>query len=110
MISRLLIDKGVLEYCKAAELIKRKNPNVEFLLIGKIDSKNPSFININELKYFINNKFIKFLDEKADIIPHILSSDCVILPSYREGLSKVILEGCALQKPIIASDVPGCRS
>ena len=109
MISRLLIDKGVLEYCKAAELIKRQNPNVQFLLIGKIDSNNPSFINIDDLKYFINNKFIKFLDEKSDIIPYILSADCVVLPSYREGLSKVILEGCALQKPIIASDVPGCR-
>lgn len=109
MIGRLLKDKGVYEYVEAAKNILQKHKNVEFHLLGEIDNDNPSSIQPKELQTWINSKIIFHHKHTKDTRPFICMSDCIVLPSYREGMPRVILEGMAMGKPCIATDVPGCR-
>ena len=109
MISRLIFHKGVYEYYQAAKYIKKKFPHITFSLLGPIDENNPSSISKQQILKWHKSKVINYLGYKSDVIPFILRSSCIILPSYREGLSKVLLESCALKKPIITTNVPGCN-
>ena len=109
-VSRIIKDKGIEEYIKAAELIKSKHKNVKFQLLGNIDQKYSNNINLNFFYKSINNNIIEHIDFLEDIRPYLKNCDCVVLPSYREGTSRSLLEGAALNKPLIASDVPGCNN
>ncbi len=108
-IGRLLYDKGIVEFVAAAENIKKQFPDAEFWVIGEIDEGNPSFIKKNKLVEWIENKTIRYLGVTNHIRDYFEHTDCVVLPSYREGLSKVLLESLAMGKPIITTDTPGCR-
>lgn len=109
MIGRLLKDKGVYEYVAAAKNILQINENVEFHLLGEIDHQNPSAIKKEELKTWIKDGTVKYHEHTKDTRPFICNADCVVLPSYREGMPRVILEGMAMGKPCITSDAPGCK-
>ncbi len=109
MIARLLKDKGIYEYVEAAKLILQDNKNVEFHLLGEIDNDNPSAIKKEELEQWIKDGVIHFHAHTKDTRPFICNSDCVVLPSYREGMPRVILEGMAMGKPCITTDAPGCK-
>ena len=109
MIARLIGDKGVREYLKAAEIIKNKYPIVKFYLVGWID-ENPASISKDELDYFINNKIIEFLGRLSDVRPAITQSSVYVLPSYyREGMPRTILEAMSMGRPVITTNAPGCR-
>jgi len=108
MIARLIGDKGVREYLKAAEIIKHKFPMVRFYLVGWID-ENPASITKDELDYFINNKTIEFLGRLSDVRPAIIKSSVYVLPSYREGMPRTVLEAMSMGRPVITTDAPGCR-
>lgn len=108
-IGRLLHDKGILEYIKAAEIIKDKYPNVSFWVVGERDEGNPSSVTLSELKHWVADKVVTYLGAMDDVRPTIAQSDCIVLPSYREGLPKILLEAMAMGKPILTTDVPGCR-
>lgn len=110
MIGRILVDKGVLEYIEAARIIKNSYKGSEFLLLGSCDSGNSSAINIETVMEWNEEGTIKYLGEVADVRPLISRSDVVVLPSYREGMPRVLLEALAMERPIIGSDAPGCRS
>ncbi len=110
MIGRLLKDKGVYEYIEAAKQILNENKNIEFHLLGNIDNDNPSTIKKEELNAWIHDEIIHYHGHIKDIRPYICNSDCVVLPSYREGIPRVILEGMAMGKPCITSDAPGCKN
>lgn len=108
-VGRLINEKGVNELLSAAEKFLVNN-NGHFTFVGDYDSQNPSSVNIKEFKNRINSfKNIEYLGYKEDIKNLIQESDCLILPSYREGLSNVILEALSMEIPVLASNVPGCN-
>ncbi len=104
--ARIIREKGILEYIDAANKILHLYPNkVEFLIIGR-RYKNSKFDAIFQKK--ISSSSVVFKDHVSDIRPFIKKSSCVVLPSYREGLSKFILEALAIGRPIVTTNVPGC--
>jgi glycosyltransferase involved in cell wall biosynthesis len=108
-IGRLLYDKGIEEFVTAAKKMKQDHPNVEFWVIGEMDEKNPSYVPKQKLVNWIENKDIRYFGTTQDVREFIADSSCIILPSYREGLSKVLIEALAMGKPIITTNIPGCR-
>ena len=109
MIARLIKDKGIYEYAEAARKIKEIQPNAEFRVVGFLDNSNPSAIKKSELDSWIKEGTVVFLGRKDDVRDAIAASDCVVLPSYREGTPRTLLEASSMAKPIIATDVAGCR-
>ncbi len=109
MLSRLLIDKGVLEFVKAAQLVSKLNPSVRFILAGKSEPTHRRGIATQDIQNWAKQTWFDYVGEHSDVRPLISQSHAVVLPSYREGLSKALLEAAAMGRPIIASDVPGCR-
>lgn len=109
LIARLLYDKGVREYVGAAKIIRTKYENVDFNLMGYLNVQNPSAISPEEINEWVRKKYVNYLGSKSDVRETILMHDCVILPSYREGMSMVLLESAALARPLIATDIPGCK-
>lgn len=105
MISRLLKDKGVLEFVEAARLVAQENAAVEFELVGPFDS-NPTSIQPAEVKSWTWIKHTAWID---DVRPSILSCSVYVLPSYREGTPRSVLEAMACGKAVITTDAPGCR-
>jgi glycosyltransferase involved in cell wall biosynthesis len=109
LVGRLLWQKGVREYVEAARLVRREVPDARFNLLGFLDVANRSAVSRPEVDAWVTEGLIDYLGEADDVRPHIAAADCVVLPSYREGLPRTLLEGAAMGKPLIATDVPGCR-
>lgn len=109
-IGRLVKDKGLVEYVEAARIVKRKFPEVDFLIVGTYYPNNPTSITEKKMNEWVNSGLVSYLGSTDDIKSIIANSDCIVLPSYREGLSRVLLETASMAKPIITTDVPGCRN
>ena len=109
MIARLLGDKGVREYAAAARLLRERYPTVRCQLLGKLGADNPSAIEPAELDDWVAAGDIDYLGYHNDVRPYIDAATCVVLPSYREGVPRTLLEAAAMGRPIITTDVPGCR-
>lgn len=110
LIGRLRWEKGVSEYVAAARLVQRKMPETRFQLLGPLDVSNRAAVSRADIDRWVSGGPIDYLGEADDVRPFIAAADCVVLPSYREGLPRALLEGAAMAKPLIASDVPGCRA
>ena len=108
LIARLLGDKGVREYAAAAKIIKAKHPETEFHLVGWIDD-NPSAISQAELDTWVQEKTVKYWGKLSDVRPAIAASSVYVLPSYREGTPRTVLEAMAMGRAVITTDAPGCR-
>ena len=108
LIARLLGDKGVREYAQAAKIIKDKYPQAQFDLVGWIDD-NPDAIEQQELDRWTNEGVFNFWGKLDDVKPAIAASSIYVLPSYREGTPRTVLEAMAMGRPIITTDAPGCR-
>lgn len=108
-VGRLLRDKGLSEYAAAARLLHARWPDVEFAILGFAGSDNPSAVPIAELDRWRAEGIVTYLGDTDDVRPYLEDSDCVVLPSYREGLPRSLLEAAAMAMPMVASDVPGCR-
>ncbi len=109
LISRLLRDKGIGEFIDAARIIKRKYPNVSFNLLGACDSENPSAYSREQVNSWVSEGIVSYLGVVTDVRDAIATSDCVVLPSYREGVPRTLLEAASMGKPVIATNAPGCR-
>ncbi len=109
MIGRVLRDKGVLEYINAARLVKKDYPRAHFMLLGKVGADNRSAISAETVKEWVDEGIVCHIDYTDDVRPVIAKAECVVLPSYREGAPRTLLEGAAMGRPIITTDVPGCR-
>ena len=107
-VSRLIKDKGVREYLSAARIVKERYPHTRFMLVGPFDS-NPSAIKPEELKPYIDDNVIEYFGEQRDVRPYLGQCSVFVLPSYREGVPKTVLEAMASQRAIITTDAPGCR-
>tara|TARA_B100000767_G_C19730127_1_gene521266 strand:+ start:369 stop:1499 length:1131 start_codon:yes stop_codon:yes gene_type:complete len=111
MISRLLKDKGIYEYIEAVKIIKKEYPDclIEFQLLGEANANNKTAIKDSELNLWVESGLINYIGVSDQVQNNILECNCVILPSYREGMPRSILEAFAVGRPSIVSDVPGCR-
>lgn len=109
LIARMLWDKGIGEYVEAARLLRNRHKNVRFLLLGPGGSANPSAISVEQINKWQEDGVIEYIGEAADVRPAIAAADCIVLPSYREGVPRVLLEAAAMERPVIATDVPGCK-
>ena len=110
MIARLLRDKGVVEYVEAARLVKATRPDARFQLLGAVDAANRTAIDVATVQSWQDEGAIEYLGTTDDVRPYIAASHCVVLPSYREGAPRTLIEAAAMARPLIATDVPGCRS
>lgn len=109
LIGRLLRDKGVVEFVEAARALRADMPAARFQLLGPIDEGNRTAITRADLDSWIEEGVIEYLGTTDDVRPFIASATAVVLPSYREGLPRSLLEAAAMERPLIATDVPGCR-
>lgn len=109
MIARVIADKGVAEYIEAANLVKEQYPETQFLLVGDWNISNKSAFNISTIENWKKNSSVQFLGHQDDVRSWIYKSDILVLPSYREGMPRTVLEAASCGRPAIVTDVPGCR-
>lgn len=109
IIARLLAEKGIYEYLEAAKIVKSKYPNVIFKVVGGLDTKNPSGLSKEELENLISTGVIEYRGFSNNIAEEIKNSAVFVLPSYREGVPRSTQEAMAIGRPVITTDVPGCR-
>lgn len=108
IMARLLKSKGIKEYIEAAKIIKNNYSNVEFTILGS-PGKGPDAFDMNIIDKANQNNIINYLGRQEDVKPYIKDCSVYILPSYREGTPRSVLESMSMGKPIITTDVPGCR-
>lgn len=107
-VSRLIRDKGVMEYLSACRMVKKQQSDIRCLLVGPFDS-NPSALKPDELQPFIDDGSVEYFGEQTDVRPYLAQCNVFVLPSYREGTPKSVLEAMSCGKAIITTDAPGCR-
>lgn len=110
MIARVLRDKGVVEFIEAAKLVRARHPEARFQLVGPADGNNRTAISLAQVREWEGSHGIEYLGAVADVRPIIADAHCVVLPSYREGAPRTLIEAAALARPLIAAGVPGCRA
>lgn len=109
MVARLLREKGVQEFVEAATVVRKRFPRARFLVAGDSDPGNPSSIRPEVIAEWREKGDVNFLGHRPDIRDLTRSADLAVLPSYREGMPKSLLEAAACGLPLVATDVPGCR-
>jgi glycosyltransferase involved in cell wall biosynthesis len=109
LVARLLRDKGVLEFVKAARILRPILPVARFQLLGPIDEGNRTAISRSELDSWTKQGVVEYLGVTEDVRPFIAAATAIVLPSYREGLPRALVEGAAMARPLIAADAPGSR-
>lgn len=109
MLSRFLKSKGVCEYLEAAKIVKSKYPNVKFGILGKYETTMQDAVDIAYAEEFIKNGIVERYDETSDVRPYYAKSSVYVLPSYREGTPRTVLEAMAMGRPVITTDTQGCR-
>lgn len=108
-IGRLLYDKGIREYVETVKLLKSKYPKTKFNILGPLYENNATAISKETLTDWINSEEIIYLGQTDRVEEVMKEVDCVVLPSYREGMSKVLIEASSTGLPIVTTNVPGCR-
>jgi glycosyltransferase involved in cell wall biosynthesis len=108
-VGRLLRDKGVNEFIEAARLVRARLPDARFQLLGPVDEGNRTAIIRRQLDAWVGEGIVEYLGTTDDVRPFVAASSAVVLPSYREGLPRSLLEAAAMARPLIAADAPGCR-
>jgi glycosyltransferase involved in cell wall biosynthesis len=109
LLARMLSDKGIREFVEAARRVRSSQPQWRFVLVGGVDPGNPSSLTEAELEAWNAEGVVEWLGHRSDVPAILAGAHVVCLPSYREGLPKSLLEASAIGRPMIASNVPGCR-
>jgi glycosyltransferase involved in cell wall biosynthesis len=108
MVARLLVDKGVVEFAEAARIVRRTHPRARFRLVGWIDT-NPAAIAAGDLDRWIRDGDVEFAGRLDDVREELAKASVFVLPSYREGTPKSVLEAMSTGRAIVTTDAPGCR-
>jgi len=109
VVARMLRDKGISEFVEAAALIRKSRPDTIFQLIGMPDEGNPTSFSLEQLDDWVRSGVVEWLGHQNNIAEHLAKSHIICLPSYREGLPKSLIEALASGRPVVTTDVPGCR-
>lgn len=109
LIARLLWDKGVGEFIEAARIVRRSDPRARFQLLGPVNAVNRTAVGWQTVNEWVKEGIVEYLGETDDVRPFIAAADCVVLPSYREGAPRSLLEAAAMGRPVITTDAVGCR-
>lgn len=109
LMARMLWDKGIGEYVAAARQVHQLYPDTQFGLLGFLDVQNPTAISRTQMDEWVQEGIVNYLGVIHDVREAISETDCVVLPSYREGISRTLLEAAAMCRPIVTTDVVGCR-
>ncbi len=107
-IGRLLYDKGIREFVESARQIKAIRQDVEFWVVGELDAENPATIDKDDLVRWVDEDVVYYHGFIKDVRSIIAQSDCIVLPSYREGLPRIVIEGMSMAKPVITTLTAGC--
>ncbi len=108
-IGRLLYDKGIQEYYEAARKVRALHPEVKCSVMGYLGVNNPKAVDESKFRQWVDEGTIHYYGSSQDVRPIMQQASCIVLPSYREGLSMVLLEAAAMATPIIATNIPGCK-
>ena len=109
LIARMLWDKGIGEYVEAAKILKEKYPSIEFQMLGAVDVVNKTAISKEKMQIWVDSGLVSYLGVTDDVIKFISKADCIVLPSYREGTPRTLLESASMAKPIITTNTVGCK-
>jgi glycosyltransferase involved in cell wall biosynthesis len=109
MVARVLYEKGVVEYFEAAKTVRAAVPGTRIQLLGSLDEAGGVGVPRATFEDWLRGGDIEYLGRSDDVAAHLHRADCVVLPSYREGTPKTLLEAAAVGKPLVTTDVPGCR-
>lgn len=109
LIARMLWDKGVGEFIEAARILKKQGVDAEFCLLGFLDAQNPTAISRQQMDEWVGEGIIRYLGVSDNVAEEIVLADCVVLPSYREGIPRTLLEAAAMARPIVTTNSVGCR-
>ena len=109
LASRMLVDKGVKEFVEAANYLKEKGLKARFVLVGEPDIENNASLSEKEIRGWKERNIIEYWGHRPDMNKVLSQASIVVLPSYREGMPKILLEAAASGRPIVTTDVPGCR-
>lgn len=109
VIARVLYDKGIMEYVEAIRLLRKKGISAQFQLVGGIEEVAGLGVPEHEVESWVKEGLVDYIGRVNDVRSYIRNADCVVLPSYREGTPRSLLEAASQGKPLIATDVPGCR-
>jgi glycosyltransferase involved in cell wall biosynthesis len=109
LVARMLKDKGIEEFAAAARLLREQQLPIDFQLLGPLDSENPNSVPADRICAWEKEGLVSFLGKTDDVRRYLVDADCVVLPSYREGVPRSLLEAAAMALPIVTTDVVGCR-
>jgi glycosyltransferase involved in cell wall biosynthesis len=109
LVGRMLRDKGVQDFVEAARTLRAEGVEARFVLVGEPDPPNPTSLAESQLRAWVAEGVVEWLGQREDMPEVVRSAHVIVLPSYREGLPKVLLEGAASGRAVITNDVPGCR-
>jgi len=109
VVSRVIYDKGIVEYAEAAKILKEKGIKAKFQLLGSQDDNDKRCISSETLKAWQEEGLIEYLGTSDDVASIMQKADCVVLPSYREGTPRSLLEAASLGKAIVTTDIAGCK-
>ncbi|MBE6677727.1 MAG: glycosyltransferase family 4 protein [Ruminococcaceae bacterium] len=108
MLARVMYCKGAMEYLQAAEAVKKAHPQVRFMLLGAVENIQDS-VPKETVEDYVNRGVIEYFGETLDVRPYFDQCSVYVLPSYREGTPRTVLEAMSMARPVITSDAPGCR-
>jgi len=109
LIARMLLDKGIGEYVEAAKELQKRYKNVKFQLLGSLDAVNKTAISKEQMDEWVKNGYIEYLGVTDNVQEFIAKADCIVLPSYREGTPRTLLESASMAKPIVTTNAVGCK-
>ena len=109
LVARMLYDKGVSELMDAARLLKQRGVKLDIVLVGDPDPANPASLALPQLKAWADEGLATWLGRRSDVAEILKDSHIAVLPSYREGMPRSLLEAAAIARPLVAFDAPGCR-
>ncbi|PRY09852.1 glycosyltransferase involved in cell wall biosynthesis [Pontibacter ummariensis] len=109
MVARVQFDKGIAEFVQASRLVQERYPEVRCQLLGQVDERSRSAVKRRQLEEWLATGVIEYLGATDEVASVVGAADCIVLPSYREGTPRTLLEAAAMGKPLIATNVPGCR-
>ena len=109
LIARMLYDKGIAEYVEAVKILKEKYKAVEFQLLGSLDASNNTAISKEQMQKWVDAGYVNYLGVTDNVQEFIKKADCIVLPSYREGTPRTLLESASMTKPIVTTNAVGCK-